>query len=88
MHSVYVKREIRSLTVEDREDFLNAMHTMWKYSTKEGRKTYGSAFTGIDELVSVHAAQATGDIEVMNSEHASHSYQLNIGLVFYICSAT
>jgi len=62
-HCVYVKREIRSLTVEDRENVLDAMFTMWRVGTKEGRQTYGNEFTGLDRFTSVHAYQATGDIK-------------------------
>lgn len=64
-HCVYVKREIRSLTVEDRENVLDAMFTMWRVGTKEGRQTYGSEYTGLDRFTSVHAYQATGDIHVI-----------------------
>lgn len=45
-HCVYVKREVRSLTLEDRENFLDAMHTIWTTGTKKGRTLYGSDFTG------------------------------------------
>jgi len=62
-HCVYVKREIRSLTEEDRENFLDAMFTMWKVGTKKGRETYGNDYTGLDRFTSVHAYQATGDIK-------------------------
>jgi hypothetical protein len=38
-HCTYVKREIRSLSEEDRETFLDAMHVMWQVGTKKGRQT-------------------------------------------------
>jgi hypothetical protein len=62
-HSVYVKREVRTLSEEDRENFLDAMHTIWSTGTKVGRTLYGDDFTGMDRFVSVHASQATGDIK-------------------------
>jgi hypothetical protein len=60
---VYVKRELRTLTEEDRENFLDAMFKMWEVGTKKGREVYGEDFTGMDRFVSVHADQATGDIK-------------------------
>ena len=36
-HCVYIKREIRTLTEEDRENFLDAALVMWKVGTKKGR---------------------------------------------------
>ena len=47
-HCVYVKREVRALTEEDRENFLDAMYTMWSVGTKKGRTLYGNDFTGMD----------------------------------------
>lgn len=61
-HCVYVKREVRSLAEEDRENFLDAMFTIWSVGTKKGREVYGNDYTGIDRFVSVHAGQATGEI--------------------------
>jgi hypothetical protein len=37
IHSLYVKREVRSLTEEDRENFLDALYTMWSIGTMKGR---------------------------------------------------
>ena len=37
----YVRREVRELTVEERESFIEAVSTMWKVSTVEGRKRHG-----------------------------------------------
>jgi hypothetical protein len=59
---LYVKRELRTLTVEDRENFLNAMYEMWKLGTMKGREKYGEEFTGIDRFVYIHTREATGDI--------------------------
>jgi len=58
----YVKREIRNLLVEDREAFLDAAFSIWKFDTDVGRKIYGKTFTGMDIFAREHAAQATGDI--------------------------
>jgi hypothetical protein len=61
VHCLYVKREVRSLTLEDREAFLNAMHTLWKVPTLQGRDKYGPEYTGSDVFVSVHADQVISD---------------------------
>lgn len=46
-NSRYVKREIRTLTVSDRERFLDAAAAVWKYSQTEGTEMFGSKFTSI-----------------------------------------
>ena len=58
----YVKRELRSLTNDDRHNFLHAAAKLWKYNTTEGRAKYGEKFTGINELVEEHAL-ASNDIK-------------------------
>ena len=58
----YVKRELRSLTNDDRHKFLHAAAKIWKYTTSEGREKYGDKFTGINELVEEHAL-ASNDIK-------------------------
>eukprot|EP01034_Spumella_vulgaris_P025774 gene25774-32265_t len=57
----FVKREIRTLTIPDREKFLDAAHKIWTVGTDEGRKQYGSKFTGIHTYVKEHAT-ASEDI--------------------------
>ncbi len=58
----YVKRELRTLTNDDRHKFLHAASKIWKYTSSEGRAKYGEKFTGIDELVEEHAL-ASNDIK-------------------------
>jgi hypothetical protein len=36
---LYIKRELRKLTEEDRENFLDAMYEMWRLGTIAGRET-------------------------------------------------
>lgn len=57
----YVKRELRSLTVVDREKFLDAAATLWQYSTTEGRKIFGKSYTSAATFVEEHAL-ASNDI--------------------------
>jgi hypothetical protein len=49
------------LTEADREKFLDAAATLWKYSTVEGRKLFGDKYTSTAELVEEHAL-ASNDI--------------------------
>ena len=58
----YVKRELRSLTSDDRHNFLHAASKIWKYTSSEGRAKYGDKFTGINELVEEHAL-ASNDVK-------------------------
>ena len=50
----WVRRELRSLTHDDRELFLDALHTMYHVETAEGRQSYGSKYVGIEYLVRKH----------------------------------
>lgn len=57
----YVKRELRSLTADDRNKVLDAAVQMWKYSDKEGQALYGSNFISMQTFVEEHAL-ASNDI--------------------------
>ncbi len=57
----YVKREIRELTVADREAFLNAFHTLWEYDQEVGVAKFGDKYTSMDTLVAAHS-MASNDI--------------------------
>ena len=50
----YVRRELSTLTVTDREDFLDAFHTLWKVSTLDGQKLYGEKYKSIYWLATLH----------------------------------
>ncbi|CAM9656756.1 unnamed protein product, partial [Laminaria digitata] len=43
-HLKYVRREIRQLTDSDREDFFDAMETLYRLPTAEGNKKYGDDY--------------------------------------------
>mmetsp|Transcript_13049 Transcript_13049/g.16736 ORF Transcript_13049/g.16736 Transcript_13049/m.16736 type:complete len:694 (+) Transcript_13049:149-2230(+) len=58
----YVRREIRDLTDEDRETFLNALHTFYTIPLEEGRSKYGERFINSKKLTLKHVQQyATPD---------------------------
>ena len=52
----YVRRELRDLTVGDREAFLDAAATLWKVSTKKGRTElgYSDSYRDINSLAIIH----------------------------------
>jgi hypothetical protein len=50
----YIRRDISSLTDSDREDFLDALHTLYTVSTLEGKKKYGSGYRSINFLAVMH----------------------------------
>ena len=57
----YVKREIRSLTVSDRERLLDAMAALWTHDQAAGEAKYGPRFTSIETFVAAHSV-ASNDI--------------------------
>ena len=57
-----MKRELRTLTVADRDRFLDAAAIMWNVSTEEGKKLYGNSYTSMNTFVGEHAL-ASNDIQ-------------------------
>lgn len=51
---LYVRREIRSLSSEDREAFLSSAHTLWTLSDEQGKSQYGSSFHSVSLLLKYH----------------------------------
>jgi hypothetical protein len=50
----YVRREIRTLTDEDRESYLNAIEQVHRLSAEEGVSTYGANFSNYEPYTAVH----------------------------------
>jgi len=50
----YVRREIRTLTDEDRNEFLDALETIYRLPTEQGKKLYGEDFKGMDYFLKEH----------------------------------
>ena len=72
----YVKRELRSLTIADREMFLDAAVIMWKYNSSAGLEKYGKQFTSSEEFVAVHAL-ASNDIMCDGFHEGDNTIQYN-----------
>jgi hypothetical protein len=54
----YVRRELSTLTDSDREDFLNAMYTLYTVNTVDGQALYGSNYRSVQYLTSIHVDAA------------------------------
>lgn len=54
------RREIRSLSSDDRERFLDAAQAVYFTPTASGIRVYGDKFIGHDNLTAIHANQAAG----------------------------
>lgn len=50
----YVRRELSSLTDDDREAFLDAFHTLWTLSTTDGMALYGDRFKSVNYFATLH----------------------------------
>jgi len=57
----YVRREIRKLTEEDRQELFDAMYTLWSTPLEEGKELYGDNYVDILTLTTIHTEYA-GDI--------------------------
>lgn len=56
----YVRRELRQLTAADREGFFDAFAVMLNKPGPDGRRSYGSDYLSVDELVATHLELAGG----------------------------
>ena len=54
VHCRYVRREIRSLSDDDREKYFSAVETVYKVSQDEGMSRYGEAYKNITYFVTLH----------------------------------
>jgi len=59
LRCVYVRREIRSLSVEERSNYLTALTTLARIDTEEGRKRYGRDYSSLVDFMIRHLAGAT-----------------------------
>jgi hypothetical protein len=50
----YVRRELSSLNDQDREEFLDAFHTLWTVSTTAGMTLYGDRYKSMNYFATLH----------------------------------
>lgn len=60
LECLYVRRELRQLTVDDKELLLDAMLTVTTTSTAEGRTKYGLNYRHLDYFIGIHL-EGAGD---------------------------
>jgi hypothetical protein len=49
-----VRRELRSLTDEDREEWFSAISTYHRTDTEDGRETYGESYFSFQQFTALH----------------------------------
>lgn len=54
----YVRRELSSLSDNDREEFLEALYTLYTVNTVDGRALYGENYVSVQYLASIHVDAA------------------------------
>jgi len=78
----YVRREIRTLSVQDLSSTLDAMHTLWAVEDEEGQELYGDDYQSASYLLKSHhfnAAWPDGDhIHEGNGFMTQHVKMTNI----------
>ena len=50
----YVRRELSALNDNDREEFLDAFHTLWTVSTTKGQTLYGERYKSVNYFATLH----------------------------------
>lgn len=58
----YVRRNIFDLTLEDREIFLDAFHTLWTVNTSYGKRIYGEEYRSMNYFVLIHNDGSTSNV--------------------------
>ena len=54
VHCKYIRREITSLNEDDREEFLDALYSLWSTNTVDGQELYGDRYKSLYYLATVH----------------------------------
>lgn len=54
----YVRREIRDLTAEDRNRYLDALHVMWEVEGNDGRQQFTDKYISSNELLALHGTNS------------------------------
>jgi hypothetical protein len=71
----YVRRELMTLTDEDREEFLDAFRTLWDVTTKDGMTKFGKLYKSVAYLSTVH--NDAGANSVCDEFHAGTGFLNN-----------
>lgn len=71
----YVRRELSTLPDDDREEFLDAFHTLWVVNTVEGKILYGDRYKSINYFSTLH--NDGGGNGVCDEFHGGHGFLNN-----------
>ena len=71
----YVRRELTTLTDEDREDFLDAYRMLWDVSTKDGIGKFGKLYKSVAYFATVH--NDAGSNSICDEFHAGTGFLNN-----------
>ena len=63
----YVRRELRELTVADKELFLDTFVTLYKTPTAEGVTKYGKQYRSLTALSAMHLRSAANRLSIVGS---------------------
>lgn len=73
----YVRREISSLTLADREAFLDAYKTLWEVSTTEGQIIYGDKYKGLYHFAVIHNDAGASPVKYCDEFHGDSGFVNN-----------
>ena len=71
----YVRRELSSLNDEDREEFLDAFHSLWTTSTTDGKALYGDRYKSLNYFATLH--NDAGGNSVCDQFHGGYGFLSN-----------
>jgi len=79
----YVRREIRSLFPEDKNELLDTMKILWNLEKEEGQAIYGDDYTSITELLVYHLTLAgASDCDHMHDGYAFMQHHIALSGLF------
>jgi hypothetical protein len=58
----YVRRELSALTDSDRDDFLDALYTLYTVNTVDGKKLYGDNYVSAAYLATIHVDASSNPV--------------------------
>lgn len=79
----YIRRELSTLTDNDREEFLDAYYTLWEVNTKEGKAKFGDRYKSLYYLSMLHHDAANN--ERCDEFHTGKGFLINhVGISLYL----
>lgn len=82
-----VRREIRDLKSAEREEYMDALETVYRVSTKEGQAKYGEGYIGVEHITAYHNSKVSGCVSLQKESMLCFSLILG-GLGCRVCEMT